>query len=403
VLLVTFHGGSPTKKIRDPINNVWAYDEEHPSHPALKNILNPQKETLRELRGLTLANGYLYVVNGSKDQSNVLCFSPDLQGPLSYTFESVFIISSLSIDHPFSCTYRLVPDPDLPNSMYQFWYVSNQDTNIVAALVANEPYTATQSGNGTGSAFVLALQAALQQVKSPIGKAGLLPGTFVPTAKTGGEIPNQIVVPPEWGGLTRTLSSLDDEGRATGNEHHKPKQKVQNSVRDLVIANGVLYVADEAGNAVRMYDPATGVPWGSTQIPSPIHLVVQSGNIYIGSQGSVFSGPLVAPPQDRPVSPPPNQFAGGSVPPPYPTPPSSYTNSVALTLQDLNLTVPKNSAVSGMTFDDSGNLYVALRNKMAIYQFQPNPNGGNPPFVSGTNPLIHGLQDEPEFLLWLPS
>ncbi len=107
------------KRFPDPINNVWAYDEEHPSNPPLKNILNPQKETLSELRGLTLANGYLYVVNGSKDQSDVLCFSSDLQGSLSYTFQSLFISSSLAIDHPFSCTYRLVSDPDLPNSMYQ--------------------------------------------------------------------------------------------------------------------------------------------------------------------------------------------------------------------------------------------------------------------------------------------
>ncbi|MDQ2774933.1 MAG: hypothetical protein M3Y57_08445 [Acidobacteriota bacterium] len=236
----------------------------------------------------------------------------------------------------------------------------------MAMVVSSEPYRTTQSGNGTESPFLLALQAALQQAHSPIGNAGLLPGAFVPTAEIGGEIPNQIIVAPEWGGLSCTLSSLDEEGSGTDNEHQKPKQKVQNSVRDLVIANGVLYVADETGNAVRMYDPVTGVPWGSAEISSPIHLAVQNGNIYVGSQGSVFSGPLVAPPQNRPLSPTPNQFAGGSVPPPYPAPPSNYTNSVALTLRDLNLTIPKDSAVSGMTFDDSGNLYVALRNKKAV-------------------------------------
>jgi hypothetical protein len=244
---------------------------------------------------------------------------------------------------------------------------------------------------------------ALQQAKSPITKAGLLAGTFVSTAEVAGEIPDQITVAPEWGGLSCTLSSSDEEDSSTTKEHHKSKQKVQNSVRDLVFANGVLYVADEAGNAVRMYDPETGVPWGSTEIQSPIHLAVQNGDIYVGSQGSVFSGTLATPPQNPPFSPPPNQFAGGGVPPPYPAPPSGYTNSVALILQDLNLNVPKGSTVSGMTFDDSGNLYVALRNGMAIYQFQPNPNGGNPPFVSGSNPFIPDLHDEPEFLLWLPS
>jgi hypothetical protein len=395
MLLVTFHGGTTTSRATKsgPVNNVWAYDETNPTSPPTQNILNPGSETLQELRGLTLANGYIYVVNGSKDTSNVLCFSPVTGESLQYSFESVFVASSSAIKHPFSCTYSS------PSGSSQLWYVSDQDSNIVAVLSSSSPYTSASAANCSSSQYLTALQTALANAESPIAGAGYLPGTFIPTAQVAAEIPPQIVVAPGWGGLSCTLTSSEDdesESESKKDKDHgkgsKSKQKVQNSVRDVIIANRVLYVADEAGNAVRMYDAGTGVPLGSTAIPSPIHFAVRNGNLYVGSGDSVYSGALVSEPTSLPALPSATQFSSQNPPLPYPAPPSGYTGSVTLGLTNLKLNIPSGSAVSGITFDDSGNMYLALRKGQAIYQFPPDQAKGNP--------LFSGLPDQPEFVLW---
>ena len=119
-------------------------------------------------------------------------------------------------------------------------------------------------------------------------------------------------------GLTPSFTTSDST------EKKKPKEKVQNSVRGVVYSNGVLYVADEAGNAVRMYDPVTGVPWGATTVPGPVHLLVQNDTLYVTSGDSVLAGPCVAAPANSPSLPASNQFSAAA-PPPYPAPPAGYT------------------------------------------------------------------------------
>jgi hypothetical protein len=171
----------------------------------------------------------------------------------------------------------------------------------------------------------------------------------------------------------------------------------------VVCYNNVLYVADEGGSAVRMYDPATGVPLGSTQVSGPVHLVQQNGVLYVTTSKTVLYGNCVTPPANLPPLPTANQFAGVPVPPPYPKPPSGYTNSVALTLKDLGLNLPSGFGPSGLAFDSSGNLYVAGRLSSQIYGYSP-ATGVNPPspFVPfSTNPIFSNLPDQPEFLLWV--
>jgi hypothetical protein len=200
-------------------------------------------------------------------------------------------------------------------------------------------------------------------------------------------------VAPQWGGLSFKLSVSDGA-------KHKDKQKVQNSVRDVTIANDILYVADEAGDAVRMYDPATGVPLGFASIASPVHLAVFENQLYAGSGNSVYSGALVSPPGALPQVPSPTWFEGQTVPP-FPPPPDGYTNSVTLTLKNLNLNLPPGSPVSGITFDDSGNMYVALRAARAIYKFASASGRGKQTFAGAQAAFISGLPDDPEFVLWV--
>jgi len=389
MLFVTFH---------EAIATIYGYDEQNPKNPAIQNVLTPSTSVqLSELRGMLLANGFLYVVNGGKSTSNIVCYAPSSK-PYQYTYQSVFTPSVGAITHPFDCTFRSVGSPAV-----EYWYVPNQDSNVVSILASETPYTSSSPTSAT--AYLAALQTALQNAKSPIANNGFLTSTFVPTAIVGAEIPQQITVDPTWGGLTPVFSSSDAEPAATPGDaaKKKPKQKVQNSVRGVVCYNNVLYVADEGGSAVRMYDPATGVPLGSTPVSGPVHLVQQNGVLYVTTSKTVLYGNCVTPPANLPPLPTATQFSGVPVPPPYPTPPTGYTNSVTLSLKDLGLNLPSGFGPSGLAFDSSGNLYVAGRLSSQIYGYSP-ATGVNPPspFVPfSTNPIFSNLPDQPEFLLWV--
>jgi hypothetical protein len=379
MLFVTFH---------ETIAGIYGYDELNPTNPPVQNVLSPSTSVqLSELRGMLLANGFLYVVNGGKGTSDILCYSLSATTSYQYTYSSVFTPSLKAVSHPFDCTFQSV-------AAQQIWYVPNQDSNVVSVLTSGSPYSSSQPSNT--SAYLAALLTALQNANSSLADAGFLDATFVPTAVVGAEIPDQTTVDPSWGGLTPEFSSSDDAKKES-------KQKVQNSVRGVVCYNNVLYVADEGGSAVRMYDPGTGVPLGVTPLTNaPVHLVVQNGVLYVTSGNTVLYGNCVTAPATLPPLPAPNQFAGAP-PPPYPAPPSGYTNSVTLKLTDLGLNLPAGFGPSGLAFDSSGNLYVAGRLAQQIYGYSP-ATGKNPPspFVpfSG-NPIFSKLPDQPEFLLWV--
>jgi hypothetical protein len=391
MLFVTFH---------ETVATIYGYDEHNLKSPAIQNVLTPSTSVnLSELRGMLLANGLLYVVNGGKSTSNIVCYAPSGTA-YQYTYQGVFAPGGATVSHPFDCTFRSVTSPSL-----QYWYVPNQDSNVVAVFISQTPYTSSTPTSATS--YLAALQTALQNANSPIANDGFLTATFVPTAVVGAEIPQQITVDPLWGGLTPVLSSSDAEPAASGGDDAKKKKKlkVQNSVRGVVCYNNVLYVADEGGSAVRMYDPVTGVPLGSTPVSGPVHLVQQNGVLYVTTSKTVLYGNCVTPPATLPPLPTPNQFAGVPAPPPYPAPPSGYTNSVTLTLKDLGLNLPSGFGPSGLAFDSSGNLYVAGRLSKEINAYSP-ATGVNPPspFVPfSNNPIFSKLPDQPEFLLWVPD
>jgi hypothetical protein len=68
MLFVTFHESVPT---------IYGYDEKNLTSPAIQNVLTPSTLVqLSELRGMLLANGFLYVVNGGTSTSNIVCYAP---------------------------------------------------------------------------------------------------------------------------------------------------------------------------------------------------------------------------------------------------------------------------------------------------------------------------------------
>src|SRR5262245_34775746 len=111
MFFVSFHGGKPTSTVPNPINNVNAYDDD--GNPLATDILNTDtvdakkdKVKLDELRGLYLdaSTGTLFVVNGSKHTSNILCFTGS---GTAYASPTVFASADTTpaINHPFAAAF----------------------------------------------------------------------------------------------------------------------------------------------------------------------------------------------------------------------------------------------------------------------------------------------------------
>jgi len=291
-------------------------------------------DQLSELRGMVLANDCLYVANGSKKTSNILCF----QGSgTTYNLVSTFVCGNLnSVDHPFSLAFDGLGH----------CFVSNQDTNVVAV------FNVGASGETTTPGPIASYLTGLNLTGT------FLDATFV--ASKVGSLPNVPPTPP----LAKSQGGLDVTTTGTG-----ASEKVQNSVRDLAIANGILFVVDEPGGCVRMYDPSTGTYQGKSTgaLKSPTHLLVQGTTMYVTAGSDIWSSPL---PTDSSK------------------PTLDFTSIFSTTL----------GAVAGLAFDQASppNSYVAIRTS-------------NPPQILICDSQLQNpttfttCSDSPEFVLYVPD
>jgi hypothetical protein len=133
--------------------------------------------------------------------------------------------------------------------------------------------------------------------------------------------------------------------------------------------------------------------------------VENGGYLFVTTDDGVLYGKCPPPPSLSPTLPGdfPDQTA---TIPPYPEAPAGYGSSVSIELVPLALT-PSLSGASGMTFDDSGNLYIASRKGKVVNQYAPvqTPDGSLAYNATAAgNPLIGSanIPDLPEFLLWMP-
>ncbi len=332
MFFVTFH---------ETVPNVNAYDDD--GNLTATSVLNPAGQTLAELRGLYLdpGTGLLYVANGAAATSNVLCF----QGSgTSYTFLSTFIPSPAaggpkSLIHPYALTFDGAGH----------CYVSNQDSNVVAAFdVASDGQTASPAFDES-------------PYLSGLGFSGkFLKGTLV--ASSVGDLPDVAKV---------TKHPPSDVPVAQGGLGVEEKKgKVKNSVRGVLFHAGLLYIVDEPGGMVRIYDPASGQPiFNSNLLTSPVQVLIHNGTIYVGAGNQVFSSPIPNP-------------ASAIVPP--------WTLTPIPALSSLS------GDVSGMAFDSQGNFHVAIRTQSAVSKFSPD-------FSSSTPWPANPLPDNPEYLLYIPD
>lgn len=219
-------------------------------------------------------------------------------------------------------------------------YVSCQDTNTVLAL---QPKTCKP-----------APVAAHLRKHYPDGN--FLPGTLV--ASSRGRL-------PEYGDRAPRDVPWPLGLRVVLDKRGKPRH----SVRGIVVHRKHLYVADEAGDVVKVFNVKTGELVSSIKgraLKAPVHLVLHGETLYIGAAGT---GSILALELE-------------------PTPPSSKLK--ARVVIDGKLDAP-----SGFGIGPEGDIYVAERKKRRMLRFSSKGK------KIGT--FIDNLPDMPEFLFHMPK
>jgi hypothetical protein len=218
-------------------------------------------------------------------------------------------------------------------------YVSCQDTNTVVALVP-------------GSRKPAPVAAHLRK-HYPDGK--FLPGTLV--ASSQGSL-------PEYGDSTPLDVPSPLGLKVVLDKRGKPRH----SVRGIVVHRKHLYVADEAGDAVKVFNVKSGELVARIKnhaLEAPVHLILHGETLYIGAAGT---GSILALDLQS-------------------TPPSGKLK--ARVVIDGKLDAP-----SGFAVGPDGDLYVAERKKQRVRRFSHKGK------KKGT--FIDDLPDMPEFLVYVP-
>jgi hypothetical protein len=312
---ISFHGG------KNSLNNIHVYD--HSGNPSSTPKLlkkDKSKVKLKELRAFQFVGNLLYVVNGYKDYSQVLTYTPGKNG--QYDFKEVFADGKNAdgIFHPYDLTF------DENGNCY----VSNQDSNVVIGI--NEEKQ------------VMDKASFLTQNYSPV--SNFFDGTII--ASSIGDLPKIEHTPPPNVSIPQGLyvSFTNDKG----------KEKVAHSVRGVFYYNDFLFVSDEPANAVKVYAMPSGKLHATIKgdnLASPVQLLEHKNVLYIGSSGN---GSVVT----VDLSP---DFPSGTI-----APTTFIDNEVP--------------SISGMLFDDEGNFYAAERKANTILKF-PSNGGAKEVFISG--------------------
>jgi 6-phosphogluconolactonase (cycloisomerase 2 family) len=186
----------------------------------------------------------------------------------------------------------------------------------------------------------------------PDGK--FLPGTLV--ASSRGSL-------PEYGHHTPPDVPAPLGLRVVLDKHGMPRH----SVRGIIVHRKHLYVADEAADAVKVFDVDSGeliARITGQGLKAPVHLILHGEALYIGASGtgSILSLDLTTPPTGE--------------------------------LEARVVIDGKLDAPSGFAIGPEGDLYVAERKKQRVRRFSSDGK------KEGT--FIHGLPDMPEFLVYVP-
>jgi hypothetical protein len=300
----------------------------HRDHPLLLDP-SPKAHPLHIPRGFALVGDDLYIASAWRRDSHVARYRR--RGD-SFHFVDNLVTSkqAVAMVHPFDV--ELGDDGRL--------YISCQDTNTVIALVPKSRRPAPVAPH-LREAF-------------PGGR--FLPGTVVASAR--GHLPDVGREPPADVPPPQGLEVVLDV-------HGKPRH----SVRGIIVHRDYLYVADEAGDAVKIFEVASGrlvARIHGKRVKKPVHLILRGETLYIGAAGT---GSILA--YEIPNEPPHGKLKARAV-------------------IDGKLEAP-----SGFAVGPDGDLYVAERFAQRVRRFSPDGR------KKGT--FIDGLPDIPEFLLHVPN
>jgi DNA-binding beta-propeller fold protein YncE len=294
-------------------------------------LLDPSTDAhaLHIARGFALVGDDLYIANAWRKDSHVARYRR--RGDMFHFADVVVTTKHVSaMVHPFDV--ELGDDGRL--------YVSCQDTNTVVAILPKSRKPAP---------------VATHLVRN-FPEGNFLPGTLV--ASSHGQLPEV--------GDRAVLSVPSPQGlKVVLDVHGKPRH----SVRGIVVHRNHLYVADEAGDAVKIFEVKTGrlvARIRGRKLTKPVHLILNGDTLYIGAAGT---GSILA--FDIPAKAPRGKLK-------------------ARTVIDRKLEAP-----SGFAIGPDGDLYVAERLRQRVRRFSAEGK------KKGT--FIEGLPDMPEFLVHVPD
>jgi hypothetical protein len=313
------------------LDNVGVFEDDgtvRKNHPLLLDP-SPRAHPLHIPRGFALVGDDLYIASAWRGDSHVARYR---RKGNSYQFADNLVTSrqAVAMVHPFDV--ELGDDGRL--------YISCQDTNTVIAILPKTRQPAPVA----------------EHLRNAFPKGRFLPGTVVASAE--GHLPDAGKRPPQDVPAPQGLEVVLDI-------HGKPRH----SVRGIIVHRQYLYVADEAGDAVKIFEVKTGrlrARIRGKRLRKPVHLVLQGETIYIGAAGS---GSILA--YDIPNDPPHGKLK-------------------ARVVIDRKLKAP-----SGFAIGPDGDLYVAERFDQRVRRFSIEGS------KKGT--FIEGLPDIPEFLIHVPD
>ena len=315
---------------RHGVDNIGVFEDDgspRKVHPLLLDP-SPAARQLHIARGFALVGDDLYIASAWRRDSHIALYQRHGD---TFRFKEVLTTTEqvAAMVHPFDV--ELGDDGRI--------YVSSQDTNTVVSLESETRKPAPVAAH----------------LRKQYPNGNFLPGTLV--ASSQGSLPEYgdrppLDVPPPLG------------LRVVLDQHGKPRH----SVRGIVVHRKHLYVADEAGDAVKVFHVESGELLAhitGRTLKAPVHLILHGETLYIGASGS---GSILA-----------LDLAS--------TPPSGELE--ARVVIDGKLDAP-----SGFAVGPDGDLYVAERKKQRVRRFSSDGK------KEGT--FIHNLPDMPEFLVYVP-
>ncbi|HQR45052.1 MAG TPA: hypothetical protein PLB02_06820 [Thermoanaerobaculia bacterium] len=316
---------------RHGLENIGVFEDDgkpRTKHPLLLDP-SPKAHPLHIARGFALVGDDLYIANAWRRDSHVARYRRHND---TFRFAGIVVATKdlSAMVHPFDV--ELGDDGRI--------YVSCQDTNTVVAI---QPETRRPV-------------AVAPHLRKEFPDGNFLPGTLVASARgrlpeVGDRAPRDVPSP-------QGLEVLLDV-------HGRPRH----SVRGIIVHRGHLYVADEAGDAVKVFELATGrlvARVKGKKLRKPVHLVLHGETLFIGAAGT---GSVLA--WDIPDKAPRGKLKPAAV-------------------IDGKLRAP-----SGFAVAPDGDFYVAERFDQRVRHFSPKGK------KKGT--FIEGLPDIPEFLVHVPD